>query len=64
MGVFGLMKNSSNKRSIDGSDVLILVGLGALGVGIGLMHIPAALITVGGILLAIGLFSSLPAKNK
>ncbi len=45
--------------NFDPKDALGLVGLVALGVGVGMMNVPIALIVVGVVLLAISLAGSL-----
>ncbi len=44
---------------ISGNDILVVLGLIIGGVGIGMISVPAALIVVGGILFAIGIFGSI-----
>ena len=52
-GRFVFMKKFFTR--INGNDVMFFGGLGLLGVGIGLMSIPWALVVVGGILWFVGL---------
>ena len=45
--------------NIDGNDVMVFLGMCALGVGIGMLSVPVALMVVGGLLMALGLFGAI-----
>ena len=46
-------------KRIDLTDVLFIVGLAAVGYGVGMLSIPAALIVVGIVLMAVGLYAAI-----
>lgn len=46
-------------KRIDLTDVLFILGLAAVGIGVGMISVPAALITVGIVLMAIGLYAAI-----
>ena len=48
-------------KKFNGNDLLIFGGLMLLGAGIGLVSVPGALVTVGGIVLLVGLLGAMRA---
>lgn len=51
-------------KRIDLTDVLFIVGLAAVGIGVGMLSIPAALITVGILLMAVGLYAAIFSTSR
>ena len=50
-------------KNIDGYDILISLGILTLGIGIGFVSIPIALMVTGGILMALGILGA-AAKGR
>lgn len=49
---------------LDLTDGIFIAGLAAVGVGVGMVSIPAALIAVGIVLMAVGLFGAVHSSRR